>query len=272
MLPASVYESLRAVEGLVAGKCKAKETEAVKPVAEDHADAVLDFLSPQIRAMIELQALTGMRPAEVCAMRGCDLDTTGARWAYKPEQHKTKHRGHDRVIPLGPLARDIVAKFLGTDLRAHLFNPSEAAEARRQLHHEQRKTPENQGNNIGTNRKRRPRIAPGERFLVDAYRRAISRACDRAFLPPDHLAKQKDESVAAWKKRLTDEQHAELRAWRRAHRFHPHQLRHTFATKVRAQYGPDVALTLLGDRTTRMVDVYAAKDHATAVQVAEKIG
>ncbi len=58
--------------------------------------------------MIELQLLTGMRPAEVCAMRGCDIDTSGKMWLYRPASHKTQHHGYDRTVFLGPKAQAIV--------------------------------------------------------------------------------------------------------------------------------------------------------------------
>ena len=46
----------------------------VLPVVDKHVDAVLPHVSPQIRAMVELQRFTGMRPGEVTIMRPCDID------------------------------------------------------------------------------------------------------------------------------------------------------------------------------------------------------
>lgn len=107
MIPSSVYEALRTVPALSAGRSDAAESAPVKPVAEEHAAAIFSFLSPQIQAMVELQALTGMRPGEVCMMRGCDVTTSEDKtWCFKPSTHKTAHHGHDRVIDLGPQARE----------------------------------------------------------------------------------------------------------------------------------------------------------------------
>jgi hypothetical protein len=39
--------------------------------------------------------------------------------------------------------------------------------------------------------------------------------------------------LAAWKARLGKDHWADLQQWRREHRWHPNQLRHSFATKVR---------------------------------------
>ena len=91
--------------------------------------------------MVQLQAFSGARPGELCIMRGCDIDTTSTPWKYRPASHKNAHRGYDRVIELGPQAREVVAKFLKPDLTAYLFSPSDAIAERRRKRHEQRKTP-----------------------------------------------------------------------------------------------------------------------------------
>jgi hypothetical protein len=54
--------------------------------------------------------------------------------------------------------------------------------------------------------------------------------------------------------------------------WHPHQLRHNFATNIRREFGADAALTLLGDKTTRMIDIYAEKDGAKASDIIERVG
>jgi integrase len=63
-----------------------------------------------------------------------------------------------------------------------------------------------------------------------------------------------------------------LKAWQKANHFHPHQLRHAAATRWRREFGAEATLVLLGDRTTRMVDIYGERDRATAARIAEKIG
>ena len=54
LIPSSVYEALRAVEGLRAGRSDARETAKVKSVAQSHAEAIFSFLSPPVQAMVEL--------------------------------------------------------------------------------------------------------------------------------------------------------------------------------------------------------------------------
>lgn len=111
--------------------------------------------SPQVRAMIRLQALTGMRPGEVLMMRGKDIHVENGQWSYHPRRHKTEHHGKPRVIPLGPKARAIIADFIvGRDPRRHLFSPLDAPgkKGRREADH----------------------------YSLSGYRTTIQRACDMA--------------------------------------------------------------------------------------------
>jgi hypothetical protein len=53
--------------------------------------------------------------------------------------------------------------------------------------------------------------APGLRYDRTSYRRAVIRACDQAFPPPKHLARQKGETRTPWLQRLGPEKAAELK-------------------------------------------------------------
>src|SRR5262249_21141716 len=89
MLPVTVYQALMTVPGLARGRHpEVKETEPVGPAPEEHVWAVHRAVAPQIRAMIELQWWTGMRPGEVVLMRTCDVDRADDVWVYVPESHK----------------------------------------------------------------------------------------------------------------------------------------------------------------------------------------
>lgn len=157
-IPASSYHSIQAVAGLRAGRSEARESSPVKPVPEPWIEAVLPHTSPQVRAMIQVQLLTGMRPGEVCIMRTCDIDTTQQPWVYRPEHHKTEHHHHERTVFLGPKSQEIVRPFLKPGQpTAYLFSPADADKIRREKLHAARKTPMSCGNRPGTNRKRRPK-------------------------------------------------------------------------------------------------------------------
>ena len=63
-----------------------------------------------------------------------------------------------------------------------------------------------------------------------------------------------------------------MASWRKAHRWHPHQLRHTYATRVRKEFGLEAAQILLGHAKADVTQVYAQRDADRAVQVAKRIG
>ena len=275
IVPPSVLHGLQAVAGLRSGKCAARESEPVRPVPEPFVTAALDHASQQVKAMIELQLLTGMRPGEVCSIRTGQIDTTGKLWTYKPATHKTQHYGHERTIYLGPKAQSVLGPLLKPDLQAFVFSPADAEAHRRERMHAERLrngTPLSCGNRPGTNRVRNPGRKPGDVYTVTAYRRAIERACDRAFPPPAPLAQGQDETRAAWRPRLTKEQKAELRTWRREHRWHPHQLRHNAATRLRKDYGLEAAQVILGHRTLAVTEIYAEKNVAAAMRIMGEVG
>jgi integrase len=281
MIPPSVLEALRAVEALKLGKTDAPEPEPVKPVGEGHVRATLDRggLGRQVRAMVELQLVTGMRPGEVVVMRTGDVDTTGPVWTYAPASHKTAHHGHARLIYIGPKGQEILRRWLRPDLGAYLFQPAEAEAERRAELSKKRETPLSCGNRPGTNRRRRPEVAPGERYDVGTYRRAIERACEVAFGMPAELRKAAKKPAATAKPAERDAwataegvRKERAQAWRREHCWHPHQLRHTAATMLRKRYGLEAAQVILGHKTLTVTQIYAAKNVEAARRVMGEVG
>jgi hypothetical protein len=133
-------------------------------------------------------------------------------------------------------------------------------------------TPLKYGNTRGTNVKDDPEWSAGDRYTTCSYRRAIARACDHAFPPPEPLAKQEGETDAHWQKRLTKEQKAELLAWQKAHRWHPHQLRHNAATELRREFGIEAARIILGHQSAAITEVYAEKDEEQAIEAIKRVG
>src|SRR5262249_19872488 len=85
LLPASVHQNLLPVAGLRFGKTAARETKKVRPVTPEQVAATLPFLPPAIRAMVQLQQLTGARPTEICLIRPLDLDMHNPKCCvYRP--------------------------------------------------------------------------------------------------------------------------------------------------------------------------------------------
>ena len=82
----------------------------------------------------------------------------------------------------------------------------------------------------------------------------------------------KGETKAEWWKRLTEEQKRQVEAWRKENRWHPNQLRHTYATEVRERFGLEAAQVTLGHSKADVTQVYAERDGQLANRVAEQIG
>jgi integrase len=236
LVPASVYQSLKAARGLSRGWCDARESEPVTPVPDEAVDAIRPFVARQVWAMVELQRLTGMRPGEVTAMRTVDVDRMAPTWVYTPASHKTEHHGRRRCIPLGPRAREVLRPWLRGDPNAYLFSPREAVEERRAEMRRLRKTPVQPSQRDRS--KANPRRVPGERYDVPAYNRAIEYGCRKA-------------GIAKW---------------------HPNQLQHNAATRLRREFGLDVARAVLGHSSVAMTEVYTQLDEARATEAMERVG
>jgi integrase len=243
LVPESVYRALATVAGLQRGRTDAREPEPVSPVPDAHVDAALPYLLPPVGAMVKLQRLTGMRPNEACRVRACDLEVTGDVWLYRPGSdrgphgdHKTAHRGRQKVICLGKRAQEVIRPFLTTDLRAYLFSPAKAMAEFRAAQRAGRKTPVQPSQQDRA--KAAPKKRPGPRYTRWSYAKAVATACAKAGVP-------------AWS---------------------PGQLRHSYATHVRKRFGLDGAQVALGHAHARITEVYAEKDLALAERIAREIG
>ncbi|MFC1783002.1 hypothetical protein ACFL02_05395 [Planctomycetota bacterium] len=107
-----IYQSLAALEGLKLGRSDTIEPEPVKPVPEIYVTRVYPYCSKTIGAMIKVQLLTAMRSTELCLIRPCDIDTTGKICLYRPQEHKTAYRGHERVVAIGPKDQKVLKPYL----------------------------------------------------------------------------------------------------------------------------------------------------------------
>ena len=281
LVPADVYRALETLPPLKKGRCAAPDHDPVKPVAVETVEETKKYVSRQVAALIDLQLLTGSRPGELLRLRACDIDTTEypGVWLYRPGKHKTAHRGKERSIFFGPQAQRILAEFMrDRPIDTYLFSPEEAELERKAARSAARKTPLSCGNKPGDVGTDQPMWRAGDCYDTNAYRRAIVRACDKAFPPPPHLRAQKVgngyvESDIQLKARLTPNQRAELEAWRDEHRWHPHQLRHTAATLLRREFGLEATQLVLGHSSAVVTDaVYAERDAGKVVDVIRRVG
>jgi integrase len=87
-------------------------------------------------------------------------------------------------------------------------------------------------------RKAQPKRLPGEFYDVDQYRQAITRACEEAEVP----------------------------------HWHPNQLRHNAATRIRELFGLEAAKTILGHRLVETTQIYAESDRKRAREIVERVG
>jgi integrase len=237
LVPPGIIEGLKAVAGLKRGKSAARESDPVLPVPDEHVDAVKPHTAPQVWAMVELQRLTGMRSGEVTTMRGCDISMTGEVWEYGPADHKMSYCGRNRVVYLGPRARAIVRPFLKADLQAYLFSPKDAEEARNAARRASRRSPMTPSQ-ARRQRKPRPKRQAGERYNSDSYARALKYAIEQAGVP----------------------------------HWHPHQLRHNAATRLRGEFGLDAAQIILGHASANVTQIYAQADRERAKQIMVNVG
>lgn len=255
LVPAAVYHGLQTVAGLKRGRTDADETDPVRPVPEKYVDAIRPYVSRQVWAMVQLQRLTGMRSGEVIIMRGRDLDTAAPIWLYRPESHKTEHHGHERIVELGPRAQTVLKRFLKPDLDAYLFSPRDTVAEQKIEKRRKRKSkvqPSQQDRS-----KPNPKRAAGDRYSADSFRRAIQRACDA------DDAKVKADLIKAGEKPDDD---------RVTPRWHPHQLRHNYATRIRKEFGIEAARILLGHRSTAVTELYAEVDRGRVRDIVARVG
>jgi integrase len=267
MVPVTAYQALATVSGLRRGRAPVRETEPVKPVPEAFVEATLLHLPDRVRAMVQLRQ-TGMRPGEVCLMRGIDLDTTGKVWLYRPGSdqgphgtHKTAWHGHDRVVAIGPKAQEILRPWLRLNLQEYLFQPREsraAFDARRKANRKTPMTPSQRARRPKRNPKKTPRDRYTPSSLAHAIAFAIVRAntadaCDpcKELRPEERSQRCKAAAVPHW---------------------HPNQLRHSFATDVRRRYGLEASQVLLGHHRADVTQVYAERNLSLAEEVAAQIG
>ena len=101
LVPVTTWQALLALRGLQAGRCESPEPEPVIPVPDEHVEAVLPHLRGIVRAMVQVQRLTGMLPGEVCRLRPSELKGDGEVWEYRPARHKTAGRVGGRPHPTG---------------------------------------------------------------------------------------------------------------------------------------------------------------------------
>jgi integrase len=242
LVSANIYHTIRLIPSLQRGRTEAPELERVLPVDTKLVDSTLPHCSPVVADMIRFQLLTGCRPAEVCKLTPAMIDRSREVWEANLPEHKTSHHGRDRVIYIGPKAQKVIQPYLDRAPDANLFSPQEANNQRRAALTAQRKTPAVYGNRVGYSKRvregRTAKRAPRMCYDSRSYYRAITYACDKG-------------GVARWA---------------------PNQLRHTAATRIRAEFGLEASQVSLGHSKADTTQIYAEANRQKAIEVACKIG
>lgn len=228
-----------------------RESTPVPPVPADVIDRTCKHLSATVAAMVRLQLITGMRPAEVCGIRGKYLRKTNTPdvMAYEvPHSHnKTDHIDVDRTVFLGPKAMKILTPLLPDDPEEFVFNPRKVRAAMDAKRRAERKVPMWPSHDPELRRARRNQKrgregrTPGECYSSRSYAKAITAACRDAGLKPQEF----------WS---------------------PNQLRHNAATEFANSAKIEVAQLLLGHRdiktTMRYVQVLDRRAEEAAKRLA----
>lgn len=224
IVPASTWHQLSSLRGLTVGRGGVRESLPVQPVPWAQVEPILPHLLPPLRAAVLLQWYSGLRPTEALQITRGQIEMLPDLWVYRPSKHKGVWRGLERVAWLGPKAQEVLTPFLKVDPEAALISPVDAVVALKQRKRLERKTPITKQTRDRDRRSRKKRPYVGQFYGVDAYRKAIHRACD-------------DASVPRWS---------------------PHQLRHAAARRIALAAGIEACKAVLGHQDIRMSQRYAA--------------
>ena len=81
------------------------------PVGIEIVEDTCAVLPPVVADLLRFILLTGCRPSEATSATPAVIDTTVTPWVLRPKTHKTKKKGHDRIIQIGPQARAIITRW-----------------------------------------------------------------------------------------------------------------------------------------------------------------
>ena len=176
----------------------------------------------------------------------------GDIWIFEPVDHKTRWRGHRKLIPLGPRAQEIIRPYLNRVVDAYLFSPIEAQQwrnERRRARPSKRKTP----------------IYPSELRAREKAKQA------RKNRKPDHPIRDHYDTHSFGKAINFGIQKAEKAGVEVPH-WHPNQLRHSRGTEIRKEYGVEGAQVILGHVRADVTQIYAQKNLELAMRIAKETG
>ncbi len=234
ILPFNLFRVLDALKPLTSasGLPRTQEAEAVD---DETLLAVMPFMTPTVREMVQIQRGTGMRAKEVCDLLVGDIDTTGVSWIVATNRHKTSNFLKTRYFAFSEAETEILRKRIaGKNPDDHVFSQRENFAELWTENRKKRKTPV-----YKQEREHQERIVDSrlERyhtyFTERSYAQSIRTACGRA-----------------------------RRAGIDVKDFAPKSIRHAAYTEYSAKYGVEMASKNAGHTSPRMADVY---DHSLRI-------
>lgn len=252
LVPPEAAEALRAVEMLRRGRGGREPARVVPP--PEGWDGVLSELTRVTSAMVQVQALGGMRPQDVCRMRRGDISTGPhepvlfpgtARpvtafpvggvlvWLYVPSEHKTAHLEKPRAVALGPRTQQLLRPLLaGLGPDDYVFSPARSLAERRR------------GNRF-------KRQGYSTCYATRQYAQLVGRAIDRVNAARVTAGVPVEDHVPWWS---------------------PLQLRHLAATIVGDEIDREHARALLGHSSQDVIDRYMEQQLGKAGRAAAACG
>ena len=243
LIPVDVPQSLQCVEGLRAGRALGvKEPQPIRAAKWEHVEAVLPYMPAPVADLMRLCWHTGARIGELVNLRASDIDKSAPIWTATITAHKTAYAGRTRRLYFGAKAQSVLKPaMLAAPFGRVLFSPWDSIAERADAAQSHRRDDQQE-----TPRKT-------DRTVTEAYDpRAVNRAVTRAIVKCNADPKRADKpKIPHW---------------------HPHMLRHAFATRVRAEIGLEAASVALGHSDLEVTKLYAEVDGALAAKVAAMLG
>lgn len=228
-----VHLRCQAVKILTKGHSRAPEPGKVRSIPAKTIKALKPYVNRQIYNMMMLQLRSGMRPQEVRLLRECDILMNSKKiWHYVPYKHKTENKGKDRNIFFGPKAIKILKQFLAGDLSEDGYLFSPNDAYEESL--AARRT--EAALKTLSPKERKPRSS--KHYTKDSYGKAVKRGCKAAGVEE----------------------------------FGPNRIRHTAATKIRAEIGLDDARAVAGHSEKTTTEIYAEPDVKKHRKAMRKMG
>jgi integrase len=243
----TTWRALKAVKSLPEGYPGTFDNEERQPVPDDVIRRTLPFMPPTLRAMVQVQYLTGSRPSEIFNMRVGEIDTTRGNglWYYTPKSHKTKKYIGKKEIPLGKPEQKLIAPYLeGKKPDAAVFSPRTAQEERNAERKAKRKTKVSPSQVARDKARAAKPSRYGEFYIPTSYRQAIRYAVRKA-----NQGLPDGERIPYW---------------------YPYLLRNSAATATELAHSDEDAQALLGHRTVNMTKRYSKTQKARREALARK--